>query len=89
MALSKRSDSNGDCQRGCNQTGVDLNDQAITDAWVSDFGIGLGVVGVVAGVYLLWTSGGDAPAQATTSAVQVLPQIMAHGAGAALTVGWR
>ncbi len=89
MALSKRSDSNADCQPGCSQQGVNLNNQAITDAWVSDFGIGLGVVGVVAGAYLLWTSGGDPPAQATTSGVRVLPRVMAHGAGATLTVDWR
>lgn len=89
MALSKRSDSNADCQPGCTQQGVNLNNQAITDAWVSDFGIGLGVIGVVAGAYLLWTSGGEAKAQATTSGVHLLPRAMSHGAGAALSVDWQ
>jgi hypothetical protein len=89
MALSKRSDSNADCQSGCTQQGVNLNNQAITDAWVSDFGIGLGVIGVVAGAYLLWTSGGDARPATTTSGVHFLPRVMARGGGAALTVDWR
>lgn len=88
LALSKRSDSNGYCRPACTQQGVDLNNQAITDAWVSDFGIGLGVVGVVAGVYLLLTSRGDTP-QATTSRVRVLPEVLARGGGAALLVDWR
>jgi hypothetical protein len=90
LALSKRSDSNGYCQGpgGCTQQGVTLNNQAITDAWVSDFGVGLGVVGILAGVYLLLTSHGDTPAQATTSSIRVTPEALARGAGASLFLGW-
>jgi hypothetical protein len=90
LALSKRSDSNGNCQGpgGCTQPGVNLNNQAITYAWVSDFGIGLGVVGVLAGVYLLVTSHGDAPTHATTSSIRVTPAALARGAGASLLLGW-
>jgi hypothetical protein len=89
LALSKRSDSNKDCQPGCTPQGVNLNNQAITDAWVSDFGIGLGVVGIVAGAYLLLTSHGDGPPQAAASLVHVSPEVLGRGGGAAIIVDWR
>jgi hypothetical protein len=90
LALSKRSDSNANCPAsgGCTQQGVNLNNQAITYAWVSDFGVGLGAIGVLAGVYLLLTSHGDAPPQPTTSSIRVTPEALARGAGASLLLGW-
>lgn len=90
FALSRRSESNADCPGGvCSQRAVDLNNQAITAAWVSDFGVGLGVVGVVAGAYLLLTAKGDAPPPAVaTRGVHVLPQASARGGGAALLIDW-
>ncbi len=90
FALSRRSESNTDCPRAvCTRQGVDLNNQAITAAWVSDFGVGLGVIGVVAGAYLLLTGKGDAPPPAVaTRAVHVLPEAFVRGGGAALLIDW-
>jgi hypothetical protein len=83
-ALAKRSDSDAYCQPGCTQHGVDLNDQAITAAWISDVAIGLGVASVATGVYLLLTSHDDARQRPTTSNVRVVPR----AGGAALVVSW-
>jgi hypothetical protein len=53
QAITLREDSNQRCRPGCNQEGVDLNDRAKTNAWLSNFGVGLGLAGVAVGAYLL------------------------------------
>jgi len=88
LALSMRKASNGECIGFCSQRGVNLNNEAIRDAWISDFGVGLGVAGLVAGAYLLLTAGGSTPPQATRAAVQILPESWSRGAGATVAVGW-
>jgi hypothetical protein len=88
LALSMRKASNADCTPLCTRQGVDLNNEAIRDAWISDFGVGLGVAGLVAGAYLLLTAGGSTPPQTTKSAVQILPESWSRGAGATVAVGW-
>jgi hypothetical protein len=88
LALSRRNDSNGYCNPGCSQQGVDLNNEAITYAWVSDFAIGLGAVGILAGAYWLFSSPDSQPSSTNTSGLRVLPEMLSRGGGAALLVGW-
>jgi hypothetical protein len=62
QALSKRHDSDAYCPTDttCTARGVTLNDQAKTDAWVANIGVGVGLVGIAVGSYLLLT-GDDSP----------------------------
>jgi hypothetical protein len=56
-ALTKRSDSDRDCPNDrCTAAGVALNNQAKTDAWIANVGIGAGLVAVGIAVYLIVTS---------------------------------
>ncbi|HEY6464312.1 MAG TPA: hypothetical protein VIY73_29290 [Polyangiaceae bacterium] len=86
LAIVKRGDSNAECRSSCSADGVRLNDQAITDAWISDFGVGLGIVGVAAGIVLLVTSHEASPRAAVSAPLRVVPAVLARGAGAVLTV---
>src|SRR5262245_18194117 len=78
-ALAKRSDSDKECPgERCTARGVSLNDEAISSAWISNVGLGLGIVGVAAGTYLFLTAGSEthaASAARRTSGVRmrVLP----------------
>jgi hypothetical protein len=67
-AISKRHESDGQCPTDitCSPEGVTLNQQATTAAWVSNIGVGTGLVAVVAGVWLLTRSSkaSDNPAHA-------------------------
>jgi hypothetical protein len=65
-AMSKKSDSDDNCTPGCNQTGVDLSEDARTAARISTVGFGVGLVGIGVGTWLLLTSG--SPASASTTA---------------------
>jgi hypothetical protein len=77
QAISKRKDSDGECPGGhCTQAGVDLNDQAKRDAWISNIAIGVGVVSVGVGVYLLLHKSSE-----EKSAVRVDPLVGARGGG--------
>ena len=80
LAIDYRGQSNAQCPNNqCTQKGVDLNEQAKTWAWVSDFTIGFGVAAVGAGVVLLLT----APKAVKTGA-RVLPMVGRDGGGLAL-----
>jgi hypothetical protein len=62
--LSKKKDSDEECPAvdQCSRRGVELNDQAHRSAWVSNIGLGLGVVGVGVGTFLLLSGrSSDAP----------------------------
>lgn len=61
-AISKSNESDDHC-RGtlCDQSGLDLNDDARSAAKVSNIAIGLGLVGVGVGTYLLLTEPDNAP----------------------------
>jgi hypothetical protein len=63
--------------------GVSDNDRAKTEAWVADFGIGLGLVGVAAATYLLLTPGSASPAAGTTG-VRLEPSVGVGGGGLSL-----
>jgi hypothetical protein len=64
QTLSKRNESDGECPTDttCSDRGVELNNQAQTAAWVSNIGIGVGVLSLAVGTYLVLSSGdSDAP----------------------------
>ncbi len=86
-AISLRKDSDDRCVSGCTQEGVDLNNQAKTAAWISDFGIGLGVVGVAIGGYMLLKTP-EPPAkteETKETTFRVVPELTSTRAG--VTVG--
>jgi hypothetical protein len=86
IALSNHSDATTRCPSSpCGDaTGVQENDRAKTFAWVSDVSLGLGLVGVGVGAYLLfWPR--QAP-QATSA--RLVPSVGPGGAGVTLTGGW-
>jgi hypothetical protein len=58
----------------CTQKGFDLNEQSQTLAWLSDFGIGIGVAAIATGIVIIVTS--------PKSTAHVVPTASAHGAGA-------
>jgi hypothetical protein len=86
-AISLRKDSDQNCVSGCTVEGVDLNNRAKTAAWISDFGIGIGLIGVVIGGYmLLKTPDEAAPKQETTeTSLRLMPELTSTRAG--LNVG--
>jgi hypothetical protein len=58
QALSKRSQSDEQCPNDqCTAEGVALNDEAKTAAWIANIGVGLGLVGIGVGTYLILTAG--------------------------------
>jgi hypothetical protein len=80
-AINDRQQSNVLCNfpNGlCTQQGFNLNEQAKSLAWAADFGIGLGLVAIGAGVVLVLT------APRSTPRTHVVPMASAHLAGAAL-----
>ncbi|HEY2407925.1 MAG TPA: hypothetical protein VGI10_18080 [Polyangiaceae bacterium] len=70
MAISKRHKSSSECPTDttCTDQGVTWNNQAKTLAWVSDVGIGVGVVAIAVSSYLLLSHGSadEHGAQAST-----------------------
>jgi hypothetical protein len=86
-AFQLRRDSDTYCVRGCSQKGVDLNDDAKSAAWVSNVSIGLGLVGVGIGGYLLLkpVSAEEKPADSELASVRVIPELTTSSAG--VTVG--
>ena len=64
VTLNKKSTANANCsdqRRLCNQAGVDANESGKTFGTLSSIGLGVGVVGLAAGVYL-WLTAPPAPA---------------------------
>jgi hypothetical protein len=77
-ALEKRHDSNASCSGSTCTTaaGVASNDDAKRFANFADVGIGVGIVGLVVGTYLVLTSGGAKPVPAATARrVNVAPVV--------------
>lgn len=67
-AFSRWDDRNAHCSdAGCDPTGVEAGDDADTAATVANVGIGLGVVGVAAGAYLVLTAGSASATAAPTA----------------------
>lgn len=70
-ALSTQSEVEKECPtpKTCTREGVELSRDAQTAAWASNIGIGVGIVGVVLGGYLLLT----APASAKSGTTREVP----------------
>ena len=78
LAIDRRRQSDAECpSERCTQRGVDLNEHAKTFAWLANVGIGLGVVGLGAGMILLVT----APKNPGRAAVRVVPLLGPSGGG--------
>ena len=89
-AISLRKDSDQRCVSGCTAQGVDLNNQAKTAAWISDFGIGLGVIGVAIGGYMLLKTP-ESPAkkeESTETSLRVIPELTSTRAGLSVGGTW-
>jgi hypothetical protein len=92
-ALQKRSDSDATCSGNGNtcrtQAGVDANKDAQRFAIYSDVGLGVGVVGLVVGAYLVLSSAATKPVPASTATrFNVLPTVGARESSLALTGTW-
>ena len=84
-AFSQHSDSDAACpNNACTAKGVSLNDKARTSAWIANVGIGLGLVGIRVGTYLVVTSPNDAAPAPKPSALVVVPTASPDGAGVAM-----
>ena len=61
-AISKQNKVDDECQthQTCSPAGVDLSHDANAAAWASNIGLGVGIVGVVVGGYLLLSAPGSA-----------------------------
>jgi len=90
-AIQLRKDSDNYCApNGCTQRGVDLNNQAKSAAWVSNFGIGLGAVGVVVGGYMLLKTPPllAPPDDAPAVTLRVVPELSPTTAGLSVGGSW-
>jgi hypothetical protein len=91
-ASSKWSEAKNDhCPAGaCDAQALALRDDAMTAAWVSNVGFGLGLIGVGVGTYLLVTSPGEKPpsAQARGATVRAAPVVSAGSGGLSLSGAW-
>jgi hypothetical protein len=90
-AIQKRHDSDATCNGDtCStQQGVNLNDDAKQFANIADVGIGVGVVAVVVGTYLIVTGGTPKNVPASTARrVNVTPLVGAGTSGVSLSGSW-
>jgi hypothetical protein len=91
QALRKRSDSDASCS-GSNcrtQSGVDLNDDAKRFAIYADVGIGVGIVALAAGTYLVLSSGAPSRVRAATAVrTKVSPLVGMGTSGFAISGFW-
>ena len=91
-AISDRNESSQHCgPTGCTQQGVDLNQSAKGAAWASDFGIGLGIVGVAVGGYMLLKPRPPlepAPESTPATSLRVVPRVSASAAGVEVGGAW-
>ena len=72
LAFDRRAKSDDECPaERCTQRGVDLNEQAKTYAWLSNIGIGVGLLAAGAGVVLVLT----APKAPKTAAIRIVPAV--------------
>ncbi|MCS6901323.1 MAG: hypothetical protein RMJ98_16825 [Myxococcales bacterium] len=76
--LSKKNESDRECPSAttCSARGIQANEQAYMAATVANIGVGLGVVGLGVGAYLLLTAKTE-----LTSFYRVAPMVGQHGGG--------
>jgi hypothetical protein len=90
-AIQLRKDSDSYCVKGCSQRGVELNDSAKSAAWGSDIALGLGLVGVGVGAYLLLkppSGETDRAPEGEAAGVRVLPMLGSAGTGLSVGGAW-
>ena len=92
-AISKRKASNDFCSGSTctDQRGIDDNNNAKRFATFADIGLGVGVAGIAAGVYLLMTSRGTTPASASppvSARLRVMPEFGRQGGSLVLSGAW-
>jgi hypothetical protein len=91
-AIQKRHDSDASCTGStCTTTdGVIANNDAKTFANYANVGIGVGVVGLAVGAFLVLTSGGESRAVSGPrgARVEVAPAVGAHGSTLELSGAW-
>lgn len=90
-ALQKRKDSNSSCSGGTctTQAGVDLNKDAQRYANYANIGIGVGVVALVVGTYLVLTSNAPRSERAATVVrTRMSPLVGSGTSGVALSGAW-
>ncbi len=88
-AISSRKDSDRNCPNGvCTQAGVDANNRAKTAAWISNIGIGAGVVAAGFGLYLLFSSSSEERPEAEKAALTIHPEVTPNTAGITMRGAW-
>jgi hypothetical protein len=90
-ALQNRRDSNAFCNGSVcrTQSGIDLNNDAQRFANYANVGIGVGLVGLAMGAYLILTSGAPTPVAASTAlGAKPLPAIRLNPSGFDLSGTW-
>lgn len=92
-ALNRNQDSEASCVGGCDAEGARLSRDAMTDAWISNAAIGMGIVGVTVGTAILLTSRKQPASDASGAAACVRglcasPLAQAHGGGIAVQARW-
>ncbi|HEX5099687.1 MAG TPA: PEGA domain-containing protein [Polyangiaceae bacterium] len=85
-SLSQRKESDKLCPTDttCTDRGVELNQQALTSAWICNIGIGLGIAGVGLGTVLLLTDDGASKSSRVFTGprnVAVTTRVLPGGAG--------
>jgi hypothetical protein len=85
-ALSKQEKSDQHCptKETCSDEGVELSNQANSSAWVANIGIGVGLIGVIAGTYLVLSAPSSPKASASSARAWV--RVAANPSGGELRV---
>jgi hypothetical protein len=82
LALGTKSKLDGACpSKSCPSTSQSDIDSLSTQAWVSNIGLGLGIVGAVVGIVMIATSHGGSEKQATTAGAHLSPWVGPGTAG--------
>jgi hypothetical protein len=89
-ALSTQSDVEKECptSKTCSPRGDDLSDDAQAAAWASNIGIGVGIVGIVVGGYLLLTAPSAKPGTARTVPGPLHVSASSHGGELSFRGAW-
>jgi hypothetical protein len=85
QAISKSKEAKDACTSTCAASDVDTMNQAKTAAWISNVGVGLGLVGIGVGAYLLFK---PSSAEQRVGSTEVVPLVGANGGGVLVQQSW-